>query len=154
MKSHKFTKANRETILEYIKLGAGPGRAAVEAGLSSETLRLWRRRGERELREGRRTAFAKFAQEINIELAKHARMMERSVLRHGLTDWRAAAWWLSRMHAADYGEKSTITVEVREQVIEDVLELLRNRLSSDEYARILGVLADPGGGESAPRSTH
>lgn len=96
----KFTPERAERVLEAIGAGATRRAAAGHAGIDHATLYRW-------LERNATFATALRAREDEVEVRCVATI--QTAMRD---DWRAAAWWLERRRADEYGRREKIDVEV------------------------------------------
>lgn len=150
--SHRKFDQHQADIIDSVRKGVGIDRAAQICGVTTEACRQWRRRGERDIAEGKRTKYATFAKAVNAERARAASLMERSILSAATKDWRAGAWYLERTLPGEYGRQDKVTVEVRQQMAAELLDVLKVKLDGDAYSRALAALL-PEGSEEA-ESVH
>lgn len=143
----KFQSA-RKDVLDAMHRGIGLARAAELAGVTRAAVYQWIKRGEADEAAGKRTKHAEFARAIRQERARTAGLMERSVLRGAVDDWRAGAWYLERVLPDEYGRRDKLTVEVRQQMASEMLDYLEQRLDVDTYQRVVAALAPDSSGES------
>jgi hypothetical protein len=134
MVSKKFTKRNREYIIQAVKLGAHLETAARYGGITYHTLRKWLTKGELlseddydELEEDDREYVDFFYAVVDAEaqaelaaLTKWRSFMDK--------DYKAARDFMARRWPSRWGSKVEITLSSKD---DEILELL-DELESDE----------------------
>lgn len=104
----KFAPEVVERIIGSMRAGVGAGRAAEIEGISAETMRLWRRKGEADP-DG---PYGRIAFEAMRCMAQFQGAAERCVnkaVQEG--DVKAAQWLLERRVPDEYGPKQSVTVD-------------------------------------------
>ena len=121
--------ARQKTILDAIRSGATDKRAAQYAGISFETVKQWRRKGDTALlkkanqRSPSERKYVEFVTQLDIALADTAVMMQSvvtSIASYGLQQnspsveqqrisLTAATWWLSHRERDDYTTRQEVT---------------------------------------------
>ena len=105
-------------ILAVVRVGAGTGAAATQAGVHRETLRLWERSGRtalarahagEELNERDRT-LAAFALDLEKARAHPRTYLLGLVTKAARGDWRAGAWLLERLYPGEFGPDVRVRV--------------------------------------------
>lgn len=98
-KSYKFTEEVKSKVLQALALGATYELASNFAGITYQTLYVWRKRGEEE-DEGEYHDFMVAVREAE----GRAAIGWLAKIEEAATDgnWQAAAWKLERRHRQDY----------------------------------------------------
>lgn len=98
----KFTKEIRETILKYISMCASYEDACTIAGISSESVRRWRKLGA----ENPMSEYGAFAREIEQARAKALHGLVARIVRAGHEgNWKAAAFLLTHLDGERFGNR-------------------------------------------------
>lgn len=109
------TKLTRELIEQMRKLaslGVDNKTIAQSLMIGESTFYSWLQRGEQDLKEGKRTLFVEFLEDLK---KAHADAIVRNVLliqesaRNG--NWQASAWFLERRLPEVWGKKERVDVE-------------------------------------------
>lgn len=99
----KFTEQTKTKILEGIRLGLEPSRACVLAGLTFETLNLWRTKAI----EDKLPAYIEFFEDIEKAKVEHERIHLLNISEAAKAGtWTASAWTLERMFPDKYSLKT------------------------------------------------
>jgi hypothetical protein len=101
----KFTDQRVQRLLAAIRAGNTTRAACHYAGIGVQTLADWQRQ-HRDFREALEKA------EADAEVRMVAEIVQ--AVRGGT--WQAAAWWLERRRADDYGRRDRVDVELRLQL--------------------------------------
>jgi hypothetical protein len=151
-----LTVARRDALLDAIRTGATERRSAAFAGISLETVRAWRRKGEAaaDIPAGKRSQsqrlYFEFVLSLDEALATTAIRMQTIVTqiafngqaRAGATvtieqqrlSLQAATWWLSHRERQDYTLRTEVTGPDGGPI----------EMTADEaFANLLGLVADP-----------
>ena len=131
----------KDEIVALVQKGVGIDRAAEIAGASRESCRLWRRRGEADLKAGEQTEFAEFARQVNGHRAQAAGLMERSILSAASKDWRAGAWYLERQLPGEYGRKDQLKVEI-DGALQTMINDVQPLMSPAAFGELIQALAE------------
>ncbi|MBI4815196.1 MAG: helix-turn-helix domain-containing protein [Deltaproteobacteria bacterium] len=102
----KLTAALGRRVIRLVGTGVFLETAAAYAGVSRSTLYEWLRRGAEEA-EG---LFAEFRAGIDIAVAKAEVHDWDAIGAAAKTDWKAAAWRLSRRHPDRFAQRSAVQV--------------------------------------------
>lgn len=147
----KLTDETIEKIKNAIKLGTTLYRAGELAGVSSNTVRVWMRQGEKDIADGKRTRHSRLVEGVQEMTAKVASLVEGSVLHAALhdRDIKASTWWLERRLPEEYGRRDKVEVEVKQQLTEEFFDMLRERLDDETYQRVLSAVAGNDGSDTA-----
>lgn len=96
----KYTQERAQRVLEAISAGATRKAAAGHAGIDERTLYRWLER---------HVSFASLlrAREDDVEVRACAVIQQAA-----LDDWRAAAWWLERRRADEYGRRDKVDLDL------------------------------------------
>lgn len=105
----KFSPELAERIVGALKAGVGFSRAAAAEGITPETLRLWRRRGERDP-EGPYGRLAAEGAKAHARFLGAAERCVNKAIAEG--DVKAAQWKLERQLPDEYGPRQTTSLEV------------------------------------------
>lgn len=89
----KMTAANRAILLRNLGTGLALHQAAATAGMSEETLRVWRRDDP------------EFSAEVDAAMAEAEARKVLYIEKQAATSWKAAAWLLSKANPARYGDR-------------------------------------------------
>lgn len=106
-----------EKIIHTIKLGLHPDRAALAHGISSNTMRSYKKRNPE---------FARMVKEA--EASAESGLLSR-ILMHTDRQWTACAWMLERRWPERWAKKEHVEVSTKgeaEQLLKD-LQLIRTR---------------------------
>jgi hypothetical protein len=104
-RDHKFNAEREKIILEGLAAGLDRKTAAERAGISDRTFRVWIQRGTKVWRKHKPEepfiTFVTKVQEIEGDcIARHVKVISQAADKG---DWKAAAWWLERMHPDKFG---------------------------------------------------
>jgi transposase-like protein len=106
----KFTQECRKQILDLVRRCCSYESACAEAGITSETLRNWRRLGE----EHPTSAYGKFTQELAEARAYSENRLVGTIVVASKLHWKAAAYLLTHLEPERWGNRvkveSTLTV--------------------------------------------
>lgn len=99
----KLTPEVQERVVKALKAGNRLAAAARFAGIDPATLHRWRERGDPEGTEPAGGPYREFAAQVDQAIAE-AEVRDVSIISKAAeSDWRAAAWRLSRRHAEQWG---------------------------------------------------
>jgi hypothetical protein len=143
----RFTAETRNLIIAGVRSGMGFERAARSARVDPSTAWRWRQRGEQDRLEGRRTAYAAFADAYAGAEAESVAQLEVSIHEQAQTDWRANAWLLSRRRPQEYAEKVEVVDSLRKQVVDEMFGFLRFRASPATFNEVCELLSQWGDAE-------
>lgn len=146
----KFSREKANEIVNLMRGGASQGRAAELAGVSSEAIRLWRRRGEREDAQGQQSDYTSFAVAVGRIEASVLAQCERTLVRSATVERNvgSAKWLLSRL-LPEYRSSRWFEWEVREAV-QRLLEDVAPHMSEEAYGELLHAIASVHGFELEP----
>ena len=145
-----ITKFNPERAAKIIALVADGNyleTAARASGIDKVTLHMWIRKGRNNLTP----EYAAFAEAIAMARGT-AEVAAISVVRTAAESgqWQAAAWFVERSAPSRWGRQDRVALESAvKDGLEQNLDLLRQKLSPEEYERVLTALADDGDSEEA-----
>jgi len=122
---YKLVRERQNKFLTYLALGITKKEAAQASGIDEATVYRWQD-----------DSYASFASRVNLASDYSRRDMIEQIKRHARKDWRAAAWWLERKHAKEFGEVKKAQVDVN---IVGQLNVNERKNISD---RFLGLLQD------------
>ena len=122
----KLTSEVVDAVTKAIADGVPQRTAAALAGVSESTLQNWLKAG----RERTTVAFVQFLERVKKARAEAVAVAIANINRASRRDWRAAAWWLERMHPDQYGSDRR---RVRELV--KLVESLERQLGSGTRCR-------------------
>jgi hypothetical protein len=105
-RGEKLTPELHAQIVECVRSGNWLQTAAWQAGVTPHAVQHWMRRGRQEV-EGR---YREFFTAIQAAKAQAEAEALNDIQKMGKTDWRARAWFLSRMDPKRFGEKSTTVI--------------------------------------------
>lgn len=122
MRKYKATQKTVGIILSAISDGLTQRDAATLAGISEDTLSLWKRDSDfsEQIRQ----------KEIECKLG-HIRNIHRAAEK----SWQASAWWLERKHREEFGRENKIFAEVRSDNLEEISKSIKNILGGDKKAQ-------------------
>lgn len=144
----KLTPDVHAKIVGLLRAGNYVETAAAAAGVDARNVRRWLARGARG-----EEPFAQFARDVD---AAQGEAEARDVIMLGKAaesgEWRAAAFRLERRHPERWGQR--IEMRVKEQAVEQVLDVLRTRLDPETYERVLAALAESEGEPEATGSAE
>ena len=89
------------TLLEAAEDGLRDSDAAAAAGISAETLRLWRQRAEL----GPDSAYGALFSALKEAKARGKHWHLRNIKRHAHREWTASAWTLERTDPEQFGKR-------------------------------------------------
>lgn len=125
-KHYQLMRERQNKFLTYLGLlGVTKKEAAQASGFDESTIYNWER-----------DTFSSFSSRVNLASDYSRRDMIEQIKRHARKDWRAAAWWLERKHAKEFGEVKKAQVDVN---IVGQLNVNERKNISD---RFLGLLQD------------
>ena len=137
----KLTKPIRELICKYVGLGVSMQAAAAEAGIGASTFYGWLKRGREAIRRAEQEAqflatsannnglsedgypnsrklvpsrdipYVLLAESIEQALGHAEVGFTLKIAKGAEHDWKAAAWWLERRCAQNYGSRSELRIE-------------------------------------------
>lgn len=120
-KPSKFTEQRAKTIIRAVEKGATKRAAAGAAGIGYSTLMDWQR------------SYPEFSEALTLAEDKCAQRMATLVTTAGITDWRAAAWWLERRGSEEWAAKARA---------ENIFEIELGRIAAERGITIEQVKAD------------
>lgn len=110
----KATPKTLEVILSAISEGLTQREASILAGISEDTLSLWKQDSE----------FSEQIRQKQIEnKLRHIKVINEASKSH----WQASAWWLERKYKEEFSLKSKVDIEVNnqlEKMTENIKEIL------------------------------
>ncbi len=140
-RKHLLTPEMRARICQLARQGATQSVIADDVGIARETLASWLH----ESRYGDDPRVAGLAEDYARHQSMFGQRMIRSVAdkaEAGEGDsWKAASWYLERTRPKEFGNRVMLE-GVRENVIDETLRRLRDRLDPGEFAKIVGIIAD------------
>ena len=109
-------ESKQPAILEGVRLGMTQAASARAAGVSPHTLKGWIRRGKGLDRPDEEGIYADFVDQLETAKAEAVQVLLQSIRSaaeapHG-RGWGAAAWLLSKLNPAIYGDKLEVKGEV------------------------------------------
>ena len=122
----KLTPEVTNAIARVIADGVPQRTAAALAGVSESALQNWLKAG----RDGVAVEYVQFLERVKKARAEAVAVAIANINRASRRDWRAAAWWLARMHPDEYGSDRR---RVRE--LAKLVESLERQLSSGTRCR-------------------
>lgn len=140
----KLTPEIQEKVVQLLTAGNYIETAALMAGITKVSVYNW-------LKKGRAAKGGMYREFFNAIERAQAAAENRSVLLIGRAandQWQAAAWMLERKFPAKWGLRVQVTV--REELAA-ALARLQERLTPDEYEKVVAVLSDSVGvGDGEP----
>lgn len=106
-KSPRQTKATQKTIkiiLDAISEGLTQRESAVLAGISEDTLSLWKKKD------------SDFSEQIRQKQIECKLGHIRNIKKASEKSWQASAWWLERKHKEEFSLKTKLDLEVNESL--------------------------------------
>lgn len=82
----ELTPAIADSIVKDVRTGLAEGRAALKLGFGSSTVSTWKKRGERDIAEGKTTVFSKFTKDMQIADVEFEQARLARVLKAGQSD--------------------------------------------------------------------
>jgi len=137
----KFNQATCQRIIGSIGAGATLASASRAAGINPRTLTRWLREGDYDLSCGRETDKAAFTEAFREAEANVLHTLESNVFRHSHDDWRAGRFILSKRAPTVYGNEGTEVLA--RQIIDAILERIRERCTPEQYDVFVAALDDP-----------
>ena len=92
-KPYKFTPERQEIILEALENGMTQRDASMLAGISEDTLCLWKRTN------------SDFSEQMGRSVIKYKRKLMDTITKASEKDWKACAWLLERKYKLDRAEE-------------------------------------------------
>lgn len=152
----KLTPLVAQRLIEAFRLGASNADACRYAGISVDTLALWREGGDHELREvaerGDDPLELANADRLGplavlvflIDGAKGERALEAlaAIRAAAPADWRAGAWLLERRHPEEWGKREKVEHTHTHEIIGEVERMARERGLDAEATATLRNLAE------------
>jgi hypothetical protein len=141
-----FSAEKAATIVSALEDGCYLDQAAALAGVSRTTLQNW-------LLAGGRNGGAEFVK-FNNDVRKAQAEAEHSGIRiikaaAKAGQWQAAAWLLERKNPERWGRQDRVAIEHKvQESVDAALGVLEQKLTPEEYDRVLGALADFAPGET------
>jgi transcriptional regulator with XRE-family HTH domain len=103
VRKYKATKKTIKIILDAIGEGLSQREAASLAGISEDTLSLWKKDSE-------------FSEQIRQKQIECKLGHIRNIKKASEKSWQASAWWLERKHKEEFSLKTKLDVEVNENL--------------------------------------
>lgn len=119
-----------------MRAGAGCKRACSLVGVHYDTVRRWRREGEREP-DGRYGSFAADANRIEAGFIAKAERTVYKAVDDG--DVKTSQWLLERRAADEYGRRDEVRVHVEREVV-TLLDKLEPLMSSEAYGELIDAV--------------
>lgn len=116
-----MTPETVQTVLDALKAGLGIDTAAQYAGIGQRTVKDWLAKGRAALEAADMNDapipiedlhYADFSKEVDTARAQAIARNITAIQQAAARDWRAAAWWLERVHADQFAARDTRTVEL------------------------------------------
>ena len=130
----KLTSAVIERVARLVGSGVFLETAAASAGVSRSTLYEWLKRGAAE-EEG---LYARFRKAIDKAIANAEIKDWQAIGRATKTDWRAAAWRLSRRHPERFAQRSALQVSSSPTLLESA-EADLTRISDEDLEKLEAI---------------
>lgn len=122
---YKNTRHKQNKFLLYYSLGITKKEAAEATGVDESLIYKWQK-----------DEFSSFSSRVT-QAGDYARKSAiANIHRHAQKDWRAAAWWLERKHAGEFGEIKKAQVDIN---VVGTLNINERKNIAD---RFLGLLDD------------
>jgi len=103
-----------EPLVEYLKEGMFFLEACHLCGIGATTARKWIKAGIADLKAGRESDAALFAQRVNAAMAE-AKLLRVRALNQAASNpafWAAAAWWLERRYPQQFGRQDRMNMNI------------------------------------------
>lgn len=127
-----YNQTRHKKIVKAIRKGNSLGTAGQLAGLGKETLHSWLDKARRYPEEY--PQFVKLEEDIKLARAEreaeHVAKIERVALGNEKNTWQAAAWYLERTNAEEWGRKDKVSVSADAPLVQ-----INQVVLSDESAR-------------------
>lgn len=99
----KIKPDTRDAIALEIEMGLPKKFAAAKYGVPESTLYDYLKRGDRDLRNEKRSVYAEFSESVRKAEASLVESLLRSLADRPRGEWQAMAWKLERMFPRDFG---------------------------------------------------
>ena len=110
----KYDQHTADVLLKAVTAGLPNKTAAALAGIDERTLYLWKRKGK-----AGEEPFLQFFQSLKASQAKAVEGAMKVIAAAALRgEWRAAAWWLERRHADEFGSERKRIREIEKTLAE------------------------------------
>lgn len=136
-----LTPEAQDAICEALRDGVPMRTAAQLAGIPERTVFEWLRRGEGFDLKPQERIYVEFLQATKLARAEGVKERIRRITQAAEKNWQADAWVLERTHPEEFSQRHIIEVNVRKQ-LEEVFELLRERLPAEIFAQVVDALTD------------
>ena len=100
-KKYKATQKTINIILDAISEGLTQRESAILAGISEDTLSLWKKDSD-------------FSEQIRQKQIECKLGHIRNIKKASEKSWHASAWWLERKHKEEFSLKTKMDLEVNE----------------------------------------
>jgi len=118
----KATEKTLRIIFGAIRDGLTQRDAATLAGISEDTLSLWKRDSE-------------FSEQIRQKEIECKRRHIRNIQNAGERSWQASAWWLERKYRTEFGKEDKLLAEIRSDNLDEIAKGIKAILGGDSKAR-------------------
>lgn len=99
-----------QRMLEAIASGMKRSPAYRLAGIATTTFYDWMAKGKDPTHE----PYASFRRNLLVAEAAIVEQMTDMVMTHAVDDWKAAAWWLERVHPKTFGKRALPPIVVKQ----------------------------------------
>lgn len=110
-RKNKATPKTIGIILEAISEGLTQREASILAGISEDTLSLWKRQD------------SDFSEQIRQKEIECKLGHIRNIKKASEKSWQASAWWLERKHKDEFSTKSNIDIKSSENIEKMTLDM-------------------------------
>lgn len=119
---NKATPLTIRVILEAIGDGLTQRDAAALAGISEDTLSLWKRKD------------SDFSEQIRQKEIECKRRHIQNIHRAAEKSWQASAWWLERKHRAEYGRDDKEAEDMKNRRLGEIGNAIKAILGAGKAA--------------------
>lgn len=106
----KLTKETQVRLEGMLSRGVYMSHAAGAIGVDRRTIAIWLKRGQEDREAGHATKYASLLDAVEVARARGAAAMTEVITRAAGRDWKAAAWFLERVHPEEFGPVKDFTV--------------------------------------------
>ena len=121
------TSEDRETLLDNLRSGMSLGAACAQAGISRHTYYYWLKKSGED---------GEWTRDVDAALTLSEPVLISQIKAHASTDWRAAAWLLSRRFPEHWGDRRSVDLNVQrdqtvtgDDVVKGMIDQLRDQLN-------------------------
>lgn len=146
----KLTEETKARLVDMLSKGVYLSHAAGALGVNRRTIAIWIKRGHDEKEAGKSNKYTALVDAVETAKAKGAAAMTEVITRAAKRDWKAAAWYLERVHPEDFGPVKDVTVRhsghvshLTSEDLEDLSELSDAELDEIEagLSKVASVVA-------------